>query len=153
MAALDAQVVPALLRRLEGDMDRSVEHQMMFALMRANPAAALVDALRHSRKPALQRRALAILDQVPGTPLTAVDVLPLLDSHDSALAAAAGGVASKHRDWMPDITGHFSSKLKGTGLSPGWLSLLETAVKPWLAEPSVRELASPNLARQDWTRR
>ncbi|HEY6168368.1 MAG TPA: PVC-type heme-binding CxxCH protein, partial [Verrucomicrobiae bacterium] len=44
LPSLDKRAVSALLRRLEGDVDRSVEHQMMDALLRANQPAPLVEA-------------------------------------------------------------------------------------------------------------
>ena len=142
MPSLDAHAIRALLRRLEGDLDHSVEHQIMFALLRANQASPLLEALSNARKPALRRRALVVLDQLPDKPLAAADVLPLLDSRDPPLAGTAASVASKHKDWMPAVIGHFSSRLKEASLSPDSLSQLEAAVKPWLAEPSVRELVS-----------
>src|SRR5262249_18448028 len=131
-----------LLRHLEDDVDRSVEHQAMFALLRAKPTSLLLEALRNAGKPALRRRALMILDQLPGSPLVAADVLPLLDSSDLELARIAATVASKHKDWMPDVSEHFSSKLKNSHASSDLLLLLDVAVKPWLSEPSVRQLAS-----------
>jgi hypothetical protein len=71
---------------LEGEVDRSIEHQAMFALVHAGQTAPLVEALRHSHKPALQRRALVMLDQLPKSPLSVTDVLPLIGSRDAALA-------------------------------------------------------------------
>src|SRR5262249_40441929 len=97
---------------------------------------------RSSRKSELRRRVLSILDQLPDTPLEVKDVLPLLDSPDPALASAAAAVASRHRDWISAVTASFSSRLKESNISGDSLQLLEAAVKPWLAEPSVRDLAS-----------
>src|SRR6185295_6826951 len=83
---LETKAVSALLRRLDGDVDPSVEHQAMYALIHAGQAAALFTALGSIHKPALQRRALAILDQMPSSELSAASVLPLLDASDAALA-------------------------------------------------------------------
>ena len=142
MSSLDQTTVNALLKRLEGDVDPSVEHQAMFALLHAGQAAPLVEALRNSHNPALQRRALGMLDQLPHSPLSVMDVLPLLESHDSALARTAAAVAGKHQDWMAAVTAYFSAELKQGKVSSASLTLLEAAVKPWLAETSVVELVS-----------
>jgi putative heme-binding domain-containing protein len=142
MPSLDAAAIRSLLQRLEGDVDRSVEHQLMFALLHARQAAPLLEALRNSQKPALRRRALVMLDQLPGTTLAANDVLPLLDSPDLPLAKTAASVASKHRDWMSAVAGYYSTRLKESHSSPDSLALLEAAMKPWLGESSVRDVAS-----------
>jgi putative heme-binding domain-containing protein len=68
--------------------------------------------------------------------------LPLLDSRDAGLARTTAAVAAKHRDWMPAVARHFSTELNQGSLSSESLALLEEAVKPWFAEPSVRELVS-----------
>jgi putative heme-binding domain-containing protein len=117
----------------------------MFALLRAAETAPLIEALRHSTKPALQRRVLAILDQLPKSPLSAADALPLLESRDPALALTAATVTAKHRDWIPAMTARFCVGMKQGSLSSNSLALLEVAVKPWFDEPSVRELV-PVLA-------
>ncbi len=149
MPSLDAQAIGALLHRLESDIDRSVEHQIMFALLHADEPAPLLTALHNARNPALQRRVLAILDQLPDTTLTVLDVLPLLDSDDAAVASTAAVVVSKHKDWMPALIANFSLKLKRGSLSPDSLTLLETAVKPWPAEASVRDLIAALVDSSD----
>ena len=50
MPSLDQTTIDALLKRLEGEVDRSVEHQAMFALLHAGQAAPLVEALRNSHQ-------------------------------------------------------------------------------------------------------
>jgi putative membrane-bound dehydrogenase-like protein len=142
MPSLDEKATRALLGLLEGAVDRSVEHQGMFALFRASSTAPLVEGLRDSHKPALQGRALTLLDQWPKSSLTAADVLPLLDSANATLARRAAVVSAQHRDWMPVVTAHFSPGLMQTTLSPDALILVEMAVKPWFEELSVREFVS-----------
>ena len=142
MSSLGARAIGALLERLEGDMDPAVEHQVMFALLHAKQPRRLLDVLRTARHPALRRRALVIASQCPDAPLAAADVLPLFVAPDPAVASTAAKVISQHRDWMPALTARFSSSLEQDDFSPAALSLLETTVKPWLAEGSVRELVS-----------
>ena len=140
MPSLDAGVVRALIERLKGTMDPALEHQLMFALFRASETAPLLEALRNSAAPALQRRVLAVLDQLSNSPLSATTVVALLDSHDGELARTAATIVARHRNWMPALTQHYSSRL--TNLSADALAILEQAVKPWASEPTVRELVS-----------
>jgi putative heme-binding domain-containing protein len=142
MSSLDEKTIGALLKRLEGEVDRSIEHQAMFALVHAGQTAPLAEALRNSHKPALQRRALVMLAQLPKSRLSVTDVLPLIESRDAALARTAANVAAKHQEWMPAVCSFFSAGLNRGTVSADALSLLETAVKPWLAERSVVELVS-----------
>ena len=150
---LDGKSVSALLRRLEGDVDRAVEHQAMFALIRANQPAPLREALRASSQPALQRRALVILDQLPDSPLAAADVLPLLDAKDDALAHKAASVAAGRQDWVAATSEHFAKWLASGQDSAERLAVLEEAVKLSLGEGAARDLVttlveSPDHARQ-----
>ncbi len=142
LPSLDQKTVHALLRRLEADVDRSVEHQVMFALLRAGQAAPLLEALRNGHQPTRQRRVLVLLDQLPESPLSVTEVLPLLDSRDSALARTAAAVAAKHPEWMTAVAGSFSAALKQGKAAPDLLALMESAMKSWLTNTSVRELVS-----------
>ncbi|MDQ3621846.1 MAG: HEAT repeat domain-containing protein [Verrucomicrobiota bacterium] len=151
---LDGNAVSALLRRLDGDgLDAAVEHQAMDALLRANQPAPLLEILRTGGKPALQRRALIVLDQLPSSALTAADVLPLLEADDPALARKAADLFARHRDWVPAAATHFTGWLANGGESPERLALMARASGPWLSEAPVREvltalIESPEPARQ-----
>lgn len=157
IAQVGRPTVDALLKRLAGEVDRSVEHQAMFALIQAGQNAPLVEALRTSDKTALQRRALMVLDQLPLSGLSVREVLPFLASPDSAVAQTAAAVAAKHQDWMPAVTAWFSAELKHGRMPPASLTLLEATVKPWLAERCVGDLVSvlaessdPGCRRAAW---
>ena len=152
-ARLSLKAVSSLLRLLEGEVDRSVEHQAMDALLRADRPEPLLDALRGKAAPPLQRRVLRLLDQMPKSPLAANDVLPLLDATDPALARSAAEVLAKRRDWISPAVAHFAGWLeKGSG-PPASLFLIETATKPWLTEPAVREMVSSLLKSSDLEQR
>ena len=135
---LDEKAIGALLQRLAGAVDRAVEHQAMDALIRANQPAPLLAALRASGQPALQRRVLVMLDQLPNAPLAAADVLPVLEAKDDALARQAADLVARHQDWVPAAAAHFARWIEDDGGSFAQLGLLERAVQPWLSESSVR---------------
>lgn len=142
MPDLTPDAVRALLGRLASDLDRSVEHQILFALARPALSSELAQAFRSSAIPAQKRRLLGLLDPLPATPLRASEVLPLLEAEDAALANAAAGIASKHRDWMPTLTTQFQTRLKSGTVPDDHLARLETAVTPWGSESSVQALVA-----------
>lgn len=153
MPSLPANAVQALLARLAGELDRAVEHQILFALVRPAHTEALTKTLASAPSPAQQRRVLGLLDQLPNATLRATDVLPLLDSSDVALANTAAVVLSHHRDWMPAVTASFSRQLQGGTLAEDRLARLESALAPWGAEATVQNFIatlaeSPDAARQ-----
>ena len=53
---------PALLHRITGELYRSVEHQIMFALITAGDAKTIAAAFRHDHTPALKHRVLTVLN-------------------------------------------------------------------------------------------
>ena len=156
LPAIDEKAVGALLKRLEGDVhdvDRSVEHQVMHALLRANQPAPLLAALRNGQKPALQRRTLTLLNQFPSSPLAAEDVLPLLDAKDITLAETAARIVTAHRDWISATAAHLAAWLKEGAIPPNQLALLETIAKPWLKEAPVKSLVTSLLTSSDVAQR
>ncbi len=52
---------PALLHRITGELYRSVEHQVMFALITAGDAKTIAAAFRHDHTPALKHRVLTVV--------------------------------------------------------------------------------------------
>jgi putative membrane-bound dehydrogenase-like protein len=138
MPVLSPETVGSLLSRLEGDLDRSVEHQILFALARPGHAGELARTLGLSRNAAQRRRILGILDPLPGSPLSAAEVLPLLNEPDNALAKVAAVVVSRHRDWIPAATELFAGWLRAGEVAEEQRVRLETALSPWGSEPSVR---------------
>jgi len=153
MSELTPEAVQALLARLEADLDRAVEHQVLFALARPGLASSLALSFRTSTSPHQKRRILALLDPLPASPLRAPEVLALLDATDAALANTAAAIIARHREWMPALTSLFQARLQEGPVADDGLARLETAATPWGGEPSVRSLVatlaeSPELRRR-----
>ena len=148
LSNLDQPTVEALLRRLDGEVDRAVEHQAMAALFQASSPEPLLTAI-HQGSPALQRRALVVLDQFPKSPLTANDVLPLLDLPDAELARAAVAVLGRHLSWSIVAAAHFDRWLTQPATAPEKLALLEQIVPPALSEPAMRDLVTQLIGSSD----
>ncbi|MEO6784498.1 MAG: PVC-type heme-binding CxxCH protein, partial [Chthoniobacteraceae bacterium] len=148
---LDAKTTAALLRRIAGEVDRSVEHQAMFALLTAGDPQTIAAALRDDAKPALKQRVLTVLDQ--RHELTADRVLPLLDSADPALARKAAEIVLRHADW--NVTAQLTDWLHAKTLGADRLALIELIATPRLSTmPDVVALLldrpEPEAQRAAW---
>ena len=139
---LDANTTGALLHRITGEVDRSVEHQAMFALLTAGEPQTIAVTLRDRDdvKPALKQRVLTLLDQ--RHELTAARVMKLLDTADSAdpadaaLVRKAAEIVLRHDDWP--ITVNFTNWLRANTISTERLALIELlATRRLAAMPEV----------------
>ena len=146
---LSEKAEAALLHLLEGDVERSIEHQVMDALLRHARHAPLVDAVRTGTKPALQRRALIMLDQMDGSSLGVEDVLKLLDAPDAALASTASDVLSRRKEWTTQAAAHLIGWQKSGTISSARLALIEQTAKPRLSESAMREVLAALLESKD----
>lgn len=139
---LPSPAVRALIAMLDGELDRAMEHQILFALLRRDHLAELASAFGAPKSAAQQRRLLGLLDQLPGASLRAPDVLALLEAVDPALGNSAAAIVARHRDWMPALTASFRGKLLAGDVSDAHLARLETAVTPWGTESPVQDLVA-----------
>ncbi len=147
MPKLDAKATRALLRSIEGEVDRSVAHQAMFALFTGGQSKLIADALAESGKPALQRRALTLLDQLSPSPLTAETVVPLLDASDPLLARKAAEIVVRHDDWTEPAAARFASWMSGRALTLAKLELIELVASARVAQPAMAEVVTTLLER------
>ncbi|MSU61815.1 MAG: c-type cytochrome [Pedosphaera sp.] len=90
--------VPALIAALTSDIDRFLEHALVYALHRLADQNSLTVALDHLH-PRVQRAALLLLDQSPHQKITADAVLKRLLVEDAPLRRAALMILQKHPDW------------------------------------------------------
>jgi putative membrane-bound dehydrogenase-like protein len=151
MPRLDAKATGALLNRISGAVDRSVEHQAMFALLTAGEPRTIAAAFRDDAKPALKQRVLTILDQ--RHELTADRVLPLLESVDAGLARKAAEIVRRHPDWP--VAGRLSDWLRAKSISADRLALVELLLTPRLPTMSdvvalLLERTEPEVQRAAW---
>ena len=132
---LAADTTAALLWRISGEVDRSVEHQAMFALITAGEPKTIATAFGKDVKPALKQRVLTLLDQ--RHELTVENVMKLLDVADSAdpadaaLVRKAAEILLRHDDWP--ITVNFTNWLRTKTISLDRLALIELLATQRLA--------------------
>lgn len=156
---LDAKTTAALLHHISGEVDRSVEHQAMFALLTAGEPQTIAAALHDDAKPAadkganppLRQRVLTLLDQ--RHELTADRLLPLLDSAAPALARKAAEIVLRHDDWQ--VSARLADWLRAKSVPADRLALIELIATPRLATMSdvvalLLERAEPEAQRVAW---
>jgi len=146
----DSAAVPALLDALAGDIDRSEEHAIIYALIEINDPAATRLGLnaKHSNT---QRGSLIALDQMDGGNLV-VDDLALIDSDDIPLQQTVATLFSRHPDW----SGHASEVLARLLALPGSVDQKAIPVRrlttTFLNEPTVGKLIGSVLDNTETTR-
>jgi putative membrane-bound dehydrogenase-like protein len=151
LPSLDSKTTGALLRCISGEVDRSVEHQAMFALFTAGEPKTIAAAFGNDAKPALKQRVLTILDQ--RHELTADRALPLLDSANPALARKAAEIVLRHDDWQ--IAARLTDWLRAKSVNADRLALIELLATPRLAAMSdaialLLERTEPEAQRVAW---
>ncbi len=151
LSSLDAKTTSALLHRISGEVDRSVEHQAMFALLTLGEPKTIAAAFGNDAKPALKQRVLTLLDQ--RQELTADRVLPLLDSADPALARKAAEILLRHDDWQVAV--QLADWLRAKSVSADRLALIELLATPRLPAMSdvvalLLERTEPEAQRVAW---
>lgn len=107
----DATAVASLLAVSAQAGDRFVEHAITHSLIALGETSALVKALEHPEEN-VRRIALVALDQVDASPLKKNDIVPFLESKDSALQHTGIWVASHHPAWSDVVIGFVKSQIK-----------------------------------------
>jgi len=146
----DAGAVPTLLDALAGNIDRSEEHAIIYALIEINDPSATRRGL-NARNPNTQRGSLLALDQMDAGNLTVND-LALLDSENIPLQQTIATLFSRHPDW----SSHASEVLARLLALPGSVEQKATSIRRltvgFLNEPTVGKLIGSVLDDPDTTR-
>ena len=101
----DVAAVPGILQATRhAPSDVVLQHSLTFALIQIAARSETRPGLK-SDSPAVQRAALMALDQMDESDLKSADVVPLLQSGDKELRAAAIWVLRRHPGWASEMTG------------------------------------------------
>ena len=105
------RAVAPLLTLADEPMDRALDHSVTYALIEiAQPDAVTLSRL--TKRPGALRVALMSLDQMAGDNLSAVEVLPWLQSDSAALRKTAEWICDRHADWGDDLAVHYATELR-----------------------------------------
>jgi putative heme-binding domain-containing protein len=138
------EAVPVLLDGLRAGGDRHLEHSLIYALIQINDRRATLPALSDP-KPHVRRAGLVALDQMKDGGLTQGDLVPLLDSEDADLQAAAIEVLARRPKWVGAAGGTLRAWLAGDRLSPGQERALSNLVLGSSGDEVVQKLVADAL--------
>jgi putative heme-binding domain-containing protein len=148
LGRLDASdAVAALLEALTApDLDRTLEHALIYALIEIDEPAATAAGL-HRPQPAVRRGALLALDQMPESALRPEQVLPLLDAADALLRNAALMVVARRQLWSAAVAADLRQRVAGGSLSTDQAGVVRELVMRFGRDAAVQELIGQTLAR------
>lgn len=140
------QAIPAILESVrQGNLDRFLEHSLIYALIQINDAKATLPALEDPN-PRVRQAGLIALDQMKDGKLTREQVVPLLDTDDPDLQQAVLGVISKRLDWSKETIGLLKEWLGSGKRTPGQEKSLTGALLAFSAEENIQKLVADTLA-------
>lgn len=93
------EAIPQLLDSLKGNVDRILEHSLIYALIEINSAEHLRQVL-HDGTAKQKVAALTAIRGMRANHLSLDEVLSLLKSDDSELRTLATGIANEHPEWI-----------------------------------------------------
>ncbi len=147
-----AAAVPALLDALTAaDLDRTLEHALIFALIEIDDPVATARGLSHPR-PSVRRGALLALDQLAASPLTAEQVLPLLDENDEPLRRAALMVVASRPAWSGAVHAALERRLATGRLTDSQAAVVRELLVRFGRDEGVQAAAGRALGRADLSR-
>lgn len=132
-----SKAVSALLGLAAGDLDRLLEHSVIYALIEIGNRELLVAALRHESSRS-QRAAVIALDQLEDSDSVQSWVLDRLTAKDESVATSAKWILTRHPEWG----GRLAERI------PGWLDQmaenpsLVVRFRPWLGTQLKDQMAT-----------
>src|SRR6185437_11552518 len=100
-------------------------------------------------RPRVRRGALIALDQMDGGPLTRGQVVPLLDTTDTALQKVVLSVINAHPDWGGEVAGLLGQWMARGDLDEARRDGLRDAVLAFAATPEIQDLVARALRREE----
>lgn len=139
----DARAVPALLRAVTLDCDRSLEHSLIYALVELDlPQATLAGFQGQSAT--VRRAALIAVDQMESGKLTPGQIEPLLDSDQAPLRDVAWWLVDHHPEWAGELVGYVRKSTAGKATT-GKLEMVRDRLPGLLANSAVAEVIFEQL--------
>ena len=144
-------VVESLFQAIKGTPDRTLEHALIYALIRIDQRDLILAGLSDS-SPAVRRAALITLDQMNSGNLTRELVTPLLDTDDPALQKEALTIIGEHEGWAGETLSLLKTWLSEDSLSAERAAVLRGFLIAQAADPEVQTLIAQALTNSNTSR-
>lgn len=140
-----ADAAPDLLAACANAADRFEEHGLIYGAIELAQDAPAAEALKQN-KPAVQRAALIVLDQLNSPLLSKEDVVPFLASDDEAMRKTGLWVASRHPDWSDVVIAFLEDQLRSQSFDPSSAQSLKEILLAYAGDAAVQDLAADMLS-------
>src|SRR5690606_30775461 len=118
--------------------DRFEEHGLIYGVIELAQDAPAAEALKQN-KPAVQRAALIVLDQLNSPLLSKEDVVPFLASDDEAMRKTGLWVASRHPDWSDVVIAFLEDQLRSQSFDPSSAQSLKEILLAYAGDAAVQD--------------
>ena len=127
------------------DVDRFLEHALIYALIEIGAADATAAGLAEDRPVAERRAALIALSEMDQPGVSARTVFALLAAPDAGLKTTAAWVAGRHPEWAGEVATFFREQLTAPTLSAADRENLESLLASMARDPAVQQLITDLL--------
>jgi putative membrane-bound dehydrogenase-like protein len=139
--------VPVLLSVAGEELDRTLEHSVIYALIEI-ASRAETEAGLQSENPRTRRAALLAIDQMEGKGLQPDAVAELLASPEPRLRETAAWIVGRHRDWGPALAPFLAKRLAARNLTDDERALLARLLAEFASNAEIQTLLASGLANE-----
>jgi putative membrane-bound dehydrogenase-like protein len=143
----DSSVIPHLLGSVSPDIDRTLEHSIIYAIYEIGDVPALKEALAHVPPSALHA-VLYPLEQLDADALQPAPIIALLDSEDSKLRETALWIVDRHPAWVTSVRSYLERRIERP-LGEVQRGELENQLARFGRQPEMRGLITQSLANRE----
>ncbi|HVU89401.1 MAG TPA: PVC-type heme-binding CxxCH protein [Pirellulales bacterium] len=146
----DRKAVPALLQTAGEELDRTLEHSVIYALIELAAPKETADGLA-SANPGTRRAALLAMDQMSGGGLQPEVVAALVAGPDASVRDAAASLLLRHGEWAVALAPWLARELATGALTGDKAELMGRLLAHFSGEESVQQLMAARLAEKSVT--
>ncbi|WP_425615801.1 PVC-type heme-binding CxxCH protein [Anatilimnocola sp. NA78] len=147
----ESAAVPEILEALSRNIDRPLEHALIYALIEIDDADETREALAHA-SPLVRRAGLIALDQMPSGNLQREEVAALLTTGDLALQTASLDVLSRHPGWTDELVASLGKLFAQPELNEQQRALVIHSLVAFRQQPAVQALLAEQLTAEPTTK-
>ena len=140
--------VPMLLNTLSGNIDRALEHSLIFAAIEIGDSTPIKELVK-STNDATVRGALIALDQIPGSELPPELAITAVQSNDPKMQKTGWWLVANHPNWAAFLADYFTTNIQGKHLNAEQRQQLLQRLTQHINTPEILKLAGELLAAGD----
>jgi putative membrane-bound dehydrogenase-like protein len=143
----DSAAISPLLAAVTLDLDRALEHSLIYALYEIGDISALKKALQTVDRAALHA-VLLPLEQLDPEALESEQIVPLLKAKEPKLRETALWVVDRHPAWVPALIGYLEQQMEHP-LSDSQQAEIESQLARFGLQPELQPFITRSLANRE----